>query len=158
MRAFHKRIQDILSFNDLKCIFNDSRNFLQHVSWLFFTSKKFHPRWLLLIIHMCGTHVNVRQNRNVWVGLSYFRKKHIYSLFMLSKLFFVNYCFIISFQLDIDSVKISTHLNFSRDVRRKKVWKSGGHCALNRVLRGHFLGNQDVAVKYKSEVIFVKFW
>ena len=33
-----------------------------------------------------------------------------------------------------------------------------GHCALNRVLRGHFLGNQDVAVKYKSEVIYVKFW
>ena len=62
----------------------------------FFTPKKFHPRWLLLIIHTCGTHVNVRQNRNVWVGLSYFRKKHIYSLFMLSKLFFVNYCFIIS--------------------------------------------------------------
>ena len=23
----------------------------------------------------------------------------------------------------------------------------GGHCALNRVLRGHFSGNQDVAVK-----------
>ena len=34
----------------------------------------------------------------------------------------------------------------------------GRHCDLNRVLRGHFLGNQDVAVKYKSEVIYVKFW
>ena len=27
-----------------------------------------------------------------------------------------------------------------------KIWR-GGHCALNGVLRGHFPGNQDVAVK-----------
>ena len=31
------------------------------------------------------------------------------------------------------------------------------HFALNRVLRRHFLENQDVAVKYKSEVINVRF-
>ena len=35
----------------------------------------------------------------------------------------------------------------------------GGHCLLNGVLHGRiFPGNQDVAVKYKFEVIYVTFW
>ena len=31
------------------------------------------------------------------------------------------------------------------------------HCALNRVLRGHFPRNQDATVKLKSELISIKF-
>ena len=35
--------------------------------------------------------------------------------------------------------------------------RGGGHCALNRVLRGHFPRNQDATVKLKSELISSKF-
>ena len=72
---------------------------------------------------------------------------------------FISFLFPPIFILFLLACHFSSHAGWCEQVSRVQGRRNGGrgHCALNRVLRGHLLGNQDVAVKLKTELISIKF-